>query len=334
KKSNKMRRSPLFASQAGSSAGTGSPAAVEKDTPKRPREMLSPDKDQRAAPPKKNKAGSPPARNEECLMELGTIVYELLSWVTEKNKRHISAMQRSLITRLKDIHSILVGSAPEEHAQPVIMPKPVCPRCERAGIDTVEKEQQTLPTEVWTQDQAVQTGSIPNSTGPWSAHRKTTARDAGVKNRRRLLVSVASAQILYAAPIWAEAMNTPSYRRGVDAVYRLGAIRVASGFRTVSDDAILVIGAMVPLKERARDFKELKETRARNEGAGGTPNTAAREDAKERSLTAWQDCWDASTKGRWTHTLIPNLRRWVLRSHGQVDFYLTQVLSGHGCFRQ
>ncbi|XP_070138500.1 uncharacterized protein [Drosophila bipectinata] len=35
------------------------------------------------------------------------------------------------------------------------------------------------------------------------------------QNRRRLLVSVASAQILYAAPIWAEAMNTPSYRRGV-----------------------------------------------------------------------------------------------------------------------
>ncbi|XP_043069495.1 uncharacterized protein [Drosophila bipectinata] len=135
------------------------------------------------------------------------------------------------------------------------------------------------------------------------------------QNRRRFLVSVASAQILYAAPIWAEAMNTPSYRRG-----------------TVSDGAILVIAGMVPLKERARELKELKETRASNEGAGGTPNTAAREDAKERSLTAWQDCWDASTKGRWTHTLIPNLRRWVLRSHGQVVFYLTQVLSGHGCF--
>ncbi|KAH8279647.1 hypothetical protein KR026_010444, partial [Drosophila bipectinata] len=140
KKSNKMRRSPLLAPQAGSSAGTGSPAAVEKETPKRPREMLSPDKDQRAAPPKKNKAGSPPAKSDECLTELGTIVNELLSWVTEKNKRHISAMQRSLITRLKDIHSILVGSVPEEHARPAIMPKPVCPRCERAGIDTAEKE--------------------------------------------------------------------------------------------------------------------------------------------------------------------------------------------------
>ncbi|XP_070144946.1 uncharacterized protein [Drosophila kikkawai] len=40
-----------------------------------------------------------------------------------------------------------------------------------------------------------------------------------------------------------------------------------------------------------------------------------------------------SWSGRWTHTLIPNLTSWVERSHGQVDFYLTQVISGHGCFR-
>ncbi|XP_070136104.1 uncharacterized protein [Drosophila bipectinata] len=76
------------------------------------------------------------------------------------------------------------------------------------------------------------------------------------QNRRRLLVSVASAEILNAAPIWAEAMNTPSYRRGVDAAYRLGAIRVACGFRTVFDDAILVIAGIVPLKERARELME------------------------------------------------------------------------------
>ncbi|KAH8241747.1 hypothetical protein KR026_007999, partial [Drosophila bipectinata] len=150
------------------------------------------------------------------------------------------------------------------------------------------------------------------------------------QNRRR--------PILYAAPIWAEAMNTLSYERGVDAAYRLGAIRVASGFRTVSDDAILVIAGMDPLKERARELKKLKEAGAREagarEGTGGALDIIKREEAKERSFTARQDCWDSSTKGRWTHTLIPNLRRWVLRSHGQVNFYLTQVLSGHGCFRQ
>nr|XP_043069535.1 uncharacterized protein LOC122322151 [Drosophila bipectinata] len=101
-------------------------------------------------------------------------------------------MQRNLITRLKDIHSILVGSVPEEHARPVITPKPVCPRCERAGIDTVEKEQQTLPTEVWTQDQAVQTGSIPNSTGPKSAHRDSGAKVATANTTARPKPAVAN----------------------------------------------------------------------------------------------------------------------------------------------
>ncbi|XP_033254400.1 uncharacterized protein LOC117193783 [Drosophila miranda] len=35
----------------------------------------------------------------------------------------------------------------------------------------------------------------------------------------------------------------------------------------------------------------------------------------------------------WTHQLIPSIDAWVSRKHGQVNFYLTQLLSGHGCFR-
>lgn len=43
--------------------------------------------------------------------------------------------------------------------------------------------------------------------------------------------------------------------------------------------------------------------------------------------------WDASTKGRWTHRLIPQVDVWIGREHGQVNYYLTQMLSGHGCYR-
>ncbi|XP_070132540.1 uncharacterized protein [Drosophila bipectinata] len=154
------------------------------------------------------------------------------------------------------------------------------------------------------------------------------------QNRRSLLVSVASAQILYSAPIWAEAMNTSSYRKGVDEAYRLGAIRLASAFKTVCSNVILVIAAMAPLEERARDFKKLNETHARYMGAAGALDITTKEEAKERSLKAWQECWNISTKGRWTYTLSLNLRKWVLQSHKQIDIYLTQVLSGHDWFRQ
>jgi len=47
----------------------------------------------------------------------------------------------------------------------------------------------------------------------------------------------------------------------------------------------------------------------------------------------WQEAWDISIKGRWTHRHIPCIESWESHMLGQVDFYLTHVLSGHGCFR-
>lgn len=60
----------------------------------------------------------------------------------------------------------------------------------------------------------------------------------------------------------------------------------------------------------------------------------ARKQAKEESMRRWQVEWEASEKGRWTHQLIPNIAAWTNRKHGEVNFDLTQFLSGHGCFRK
>ncbi|XP_046869081.1 uncharacterized protein LOC124461611 [Drosophila willistoni] len=132
------------------------------------------------------------------------------------------------------------------------------------------------------------------------------------QERRMLLMSVVKSQILYAAQIWAPAMDVDSYRRLISPTYRLCALRVCSAFRTVSEDAALVIAH--------RHY--------------GIPKSVAKADARRLSLRKWQDRWDAAPNGRWTHRLIPNIEAWVGRKHGQVNFYLTQVLSGHGCFRQ
>lgn len=43
--------------------------------------------------------------------------------------------------------------------------------------------------------------------------------------------------------------------------------------------------------------------------------------------------WDSSSKGRWAHRLIPSVSKWTSRPHGEVNFHLTQFLSGYGCFR-
>ena len=54
---------------------------------------------------------------------------------------------------------------------------------------------------------------------------------------------------------------------------------------------------------------------------------------RQDSLQRWQEKWHASDKGRWTHRLIPRVNGWVNSKHGEVNYYLTQMLSNHGCFR-
>ncbi|XP_070138596.1 uncharacterized protein [Drosophila bipectinata] len=65
------------------------------------------------------------------------------------------------------------------------------------------------------------------------------------------------------------------------------------------------------------------------------PSSASvrKREARATSLSNWQRRCEASSKGRWTFRLIPDVGEWTGRKHGQVDFYLTQALSGHGCFR-
>ncbi|CAB0044279.1 unnamed protein product, partial [Trichogramma brassicae] len=38
-------------------------------------------------------------------------------------------------------------------------------------------------------------------------------------------------------------------------------------------------------------------------------------------------------KARWTHRLIPNIRVWIERRHGELNYHLTQLLTRHGFFK-
>ncbi|XP_062542548.1 uncharacterized protein LOC134210526 [Armigeres subalbatus] len=60
----------------------------------------------------------------------------------------------------------------------------------------------------------------------------------------------------------------------------------------------------------------------------------ARKIARVDSMRKWQQDWDSSSKGRWTYRLISNLQSWEHRKQGEVNFFLTQFLSGHECFRK
>ncbi|KAE9521923.1 hypothetical protein AGLY_017657 [Aphis glycines] len=59
-----------------------------------------------------------------------------------------------------------------------------------------------------------------------------------------------------------------------------------------------------------------------------------RDQAIDETMRTWQTRWNNSQKGRWTHSLIGDLRAWVNKKHGSINFHLTQALSGHGCFAE
>ena len=59
--------------------------------------------------------------------------------------------------------------------------------------------------------------------------------------RTILLSRVVTLVLLYAAPVWIQALRTKEYKRRLSSIYRLRALRTISGFRTISDEAAIDI---------------------------------------------------------------------------------------------
>ena len=59
-----------------------------------------------------------------------------------------------------------------------------------------------------------------------------------------------------------------------------------------------------------------------------------KEDQRVSQKTSVSARGKSADKDRWTHCIIPEVGSWTSRKHGFVTFHLTQVLTGHGCFRK
>lgn len=146
-------------------------------------------------------------------------------------------------------------------------------------------------------------------------------------SKRRLLMTTVQSILLYGAEIWGDRMSIESYRKRMASVQRRSALRVTCAYRTVSEPAVLVIAGMIPIGLLAMERKAVHERKAE----------VGRERAciEERACTMrkWQEAWNTEARGRWTARLVPQIGPWMDRGHGEVNYHLTQFLSGHGCFR-
>lgn len=149
---------------------------------------------------------------------------------------------------------------------------------------------------------------MPNTAGPRSS-------------KRKLLVTVIHSIVLYAAPIWAEALKYQRYKMMVQRIQRSVLIRAGRAYRTTSNEALCVVTGIPPIHL-------LVEERV------GVYSGVSPEVQHAMTENKWQQEWDNNeTKGQWTKTLITSITNWRNRKHGELTYHLTQVLTGHGCFR-
>lgn len=146
-------------------------------------------------------------------------------------------------------------------------------------------------------------------------------------SKRRLLMSTVNSVLLYGAELWADALKYEKYRKRVAAVQRRGALRVACAYRTVSESAILVVAGVVPIDLMAQERKQVF-----NRG-NDVSKAQAQKETRARSLEIWKERWANDGRGKWTVRIVKTVDRWLTREHGEVGYYVTQFLTGHGLFR-
>lgn len=144
--------------------------------------------------------------------------------------------------------------------------------------------------------------------------------------KRAVLCSALHSIVLYGAPVWVEALAINKHKQLLIRTQRNVLLRVASAFRTVSASALQTITGILPIdlmvQERAALYLQ--------DGA----DKRLRDEARQHSLEAWQTRWNSeSVKAQWTKHLIKDIKAWVMCTHHRLDYYLTQVLTGHGVFR-
>ena len=77
--------------------------------------------------------------------------------------------------------------------------------------------------------------------------------------KRRLVASVVNSKLLYAAPVWASALNNHAIQKKLFSAQRRVVLRIVSLYRTVSTSAVLVLSSVPSIELLAEERKETFE---------------------------------------------------------------------------
>lgn len=155
---------------------------------------------------------------------------------------------------------------------------------------------------------------------------------------RKLMSSVVHSQLLYAAPTFVRALNLKQNIREIQKAQRVSALRITSAYRTVSTSAVLVLAGIPPIDllilEREEIYNQTQLISWANSQERTRKISEIKNNARDNIMVKWQERWNHDENGRWTYDLIPNIRVWMERRHGNMGYFLTQAMTNHGSFNK
>ena len=131
------------------------------------------------------------------------------------------------------------------------------------------------------------------------------------EGKMRLVTSVVHSKLLYAAPVWATALQNHAIQKKLFSAQRSAALRIVSAYRTFSTSAVLVLASAPAIdllaEERQETFQICKEFTCTNLQEIARAKEAICKDVRHRLVEKWQMRWHGEQTRRWTHRLILEL---------------------------
>ena len=137
-------------------------------------------------------------------------------------------------------------------------------------------------------------------------------------------MKVANNIMLDGSEIWAKTREVRKRANSLVSVQRTTALHITSAYRTVSAPAILVIVGTIPVDLLAAKRMEIYNTKS----AGNHIIGQFRED----NIAKWQRRWNVEDRRKYTARFIKDIKPWIGRKFGEVNYYVTQMLSLHRCY--
>lgn len=143
--------------------------------------------------------------------------------------------------------------------------------------------------------------------------------------KRRMLSHAVQSVVLYGGTVWGRALRIKSCEMAAARIQRGMALRVCSGYTTVSTEAALVVAGLIPSGLLIEERRTMAES--------GEAGEESRRRARRSTVRIWEKRWKRQTGvAAWTKRLIRNLEEWHFRGWGQVNYHITQFMTGHGSF--